>query len=157
MEKVLILDIATKKTGYAYFENGNLKESGIIKTNKGWQQMAINVDTFITELGKLNQIIVEENIIGRNKKGSITLGKIKGAIEYMYFDTVEFKEINNSSWKKHFDISKGTKGKRGQAPSEVQKERSIKLVKSMFGLDVSDDEADAILLGIYYIEKGYEL
>lgn len=76
------------------------------------------------------------------------LCKIIGAV-YCYSllnKDVFYYEIQPSEWRSRLNINKG------KAKREELKQMSIQYVKDNFGLELSDDEADAICIGSGYIK-----
>lgn len=148
MERILILDLSTTCTGWAIFGNGKLESSGYLQLKKGnWLEMVIKLEELLKS--DIQQIIIEDGYVGSNPKVSLNIGKLRGCVEYYArYNWITFKQFKPTQWKSYFEI----KGKRKE-----QKEQSIKKVKEIFNLDVKDDEADAILLGKYYCEKGWKI
>lgn len=151
-ELTLSLDVSTSSTGWAVYNGLALVESGVIKPKGTFLeralQMAITLRDIQSEaIKKYNKpfesIAIEQNNVGGvNQQSVIKIGIATGIIlSRLIADRVYF--INVRSWRKHFLI-KG-KGKK------VLKQQAIDIVANAFNKNVKDDEADAILIGQYFI------
>lgn len=152
-ELTLSLDVSTSSTGWAVYDGLDLVESGVIKPKGTFLeralQMAITLQDIQSEaIKKYNKpfesIAIEQNNVGGvNQQSVIKIGIATGMIlSRLIADRVYF--VNVRTWRKHFDI----KGK----GRKVLKQQSIDLVANKFNKNVKDDEADAILIGLYFIE-----
>lgn len=94
-----------------------------------------------------NIIVIEKLNVGRNMVATRCLSKIIGAV-YCYSilnKDVFYYEIQPSQWRSQIGIQ-SSKRKR-----EEYKQLSIQFVKDNFNINVTDDEADAICVGVGYI------
>lgn len=91
------------------------------------------------------EIVIEQNNVGGgNQQTMVKIGIATGIIiSRLIADRVYF--VNVRTWRKHFAI----KGKGRQ----VLKQQAIDIVADKFKKDVKDDEADAILIGLYFEER----
>lgn len=147
--RILALDNATHQTGFAIFENQELIEHGVKNSSKN--------KTALERITEMKQWLVssidvcEIDFIGLegvqlqrgNPQTLITLAKLLGALEVAAFEKTGRNPsvVSASSWKSFSKI----KGKNRQQ----QKENAQKMVKKLYGMVVSQDAADAILLGRY--------
>lgn len=93
-------------------------------------------------------IVIEKLNVGRNMVATRCLSKIIGAV-YCYSilsDDVFYYEIQPSQWRSKIGIQSKSRKR------DEYKRLSIEYVKNELGIDVSDDEADAICAGIGYIK-----
>lgn len=147
MVKILSLDLSTKSSGFCVFNNGKIVEYGTIKSNdkdflvRG-QYMAEFVMLLCEKYGKFDKVVIEELKIISNQKTLVMLGIVQGMVirEVRYSDIVF---VMPTVWRKKFHLN----GKREDA-----KRKAIALCKSK-GFDTnSDDEAEAILLGMFLLD-----
>ena len=147
MVKVLSLDLSTKSSGFCVFDNDKIVEYGTIKSNdkdflvRG-QYMAEFVMLLCEKYGKFDKVVIEELKIISNQKTLVMLGIVQGMVirEVRYSDIVF---VMPTVWRKKFHLN----GKREDA-----KRKAIALCKSK-GFDTnSDDEAEAILLGMFLLD-----
>ena len=112
-----------------------------------------DTDIRINEIKKYFKLIIEktkpfcvclEDIqYQRNQKTYKFLAQLQGVlINYLVENTLYYQIIHPNSWKSYCGIKIREK-------RNVQKQQSIQIVKNMFDISVSDDEADAILMNIY--------
>ena len=155
------LDLSTKSSGWALFEAGNLKDWGCIASSstdliKRIYIMRDGIQEILSK-SKIDKIIVEEVRpeggygVG-NQKTHRALMWLQAAIAFMVYDfdkKIEIEYIYPSSWRATCGIKNG----RGIVRSTL-KEADIAFVKDKYGLDVNDDIADAICIGLaQYLEQ----
>lgn len=152
---ILSLDLSTKSSGWAIFDNGELKEYGCITASstdliKRIYKMRDELNKIIDK-NKINKIIVEEVRpeggygVG-NQKTHKALMWLQAAIAFMIFDnnnSIEIEYIYPSSWRATLGIKNGRGIKR-----QTLKEADIEFVKNKYNIVVNDDEADAICIGL---------
>lgn len=158
---ILSLDLSTKSSGWALFEAGNLKDWGCIASSstdliKRIYIMRDGIKEILSK-SKVDKIIVEEVRpeggygVG-NQKTHRALMWLQAAIAFMVYDfdkKIEIEYIYPSSWRATCGIKNG----RGIVRSTL-KEADIAFVKDKYGLDVNDDIADAICIGLaQYLEQ----
>ncbi|WP_050150069.1 RuvC family protein [Streptococcus agalactiae] len=95
-------------------------------------------------------IVIEQNtVLGPNQQSSIKIGIATGIIlgkllaEEIYF-------VNVSTWRKYWKFSYKDRSKKSM------KQQAINAVATEFDKQVKDDEADAILIGSYFVNFGKE-
>lgn len=148
--RLVCLDLATKKSGISYWENGVYKESYVINYEK-----IDDIDERIELMGKRlidalnyfepNIIYTEDSFKGNNPKVVKCLSRLHGIVMgWCYINEAEHNLIYPSTWRKYIpDFPNGRNAKRAE-----QKEFSITYVTNKYGFKPqSDDEADAILIG----------
>lgn len=148
--KILNLDQATKTTGYSIFINNNLDTYGLLKVNEKEknpiERMKEMNDKIVALIDGVNpDYVVFENVQFQNNYGTFQqLSQLQGVImAYLFKIDVGFTIIEPSAWKAFC----GIKGRK----REEQKANAIKFVKNKFNIDVSEDEADAISIGVWSI------
>lgn len=152
---LLSLDLSTHSSGWAFFEAGELKDWGCITSAstdliKRIYIMKDGIQEILSK-SKVDKIIVEEVRpeggygVG-NQKTHKALMWLQAAIAFMVYDfnkKIEIEYIYPSSWRATCGIKNG----RGIVRSTL-KEADIAFVKDKYGLDVNDDIADAICIGL---------
>lgn len=146
-KRVLAIDNATHKTGFAIFEDGKYLHGGVKTAIKGDTAVRIAEmkQWFISMvlLWDVDVIGLENVQYQGNAQTLITLSKLLGVLEnaaYELTNKVPYV-VPAVTWKSF----SGVKGKN----RDKQKENAQKIVKARFSLSVSSDLADAILLGRY--------
>ena len=149
---ILSLDLSSKSSGWAIFEDGFLKDYGCITSSSLDLLKRINImkDELKTIVEKYqpNKVVAEEvrpeNGM-QNIKTHRALMWLQGGVALMLYDynkKLELDLIYPSSWRAAIGIKTGRGIKRTSL-----KEKDIQFVKENYNLDVNDDEADAICIG----------
>ena len=156
----LSLDISTTATGWALFEGSDLVESGVLKhKSKSFFERGrfmanelrlIQLRALASYEGAFESIVVEKNsVMGPNQQSMISIGIVTGIIlGRLVADNVYF--VNVSTWRKYWKFSYKDRSKKSM------KLQSVAKVSENFDLNVKDDEADAVLIGSYFVNKGHE-
>lgn len=150
MKNLLSLDQSLNTTGFAYFENGKIKDCGLFKINNK-MPMPQRLGTFYKELSKMSarydfDTIAFEGIQNQNNNSTFQkLAYVQAAVMlWVYFNDVNIKEYLPSHWRKilsdkyHFRFGR----KRAE-----QKRNAQKLVDDKMHIQVEEDVADAICIG----------
>lgn len=148
--RLVSLDLATKKTGIAYFENGKYVESYVIDYEK-----IKDIDERTEKMGKTiisalnyfkpDEVYTEDSFKGKNPKTMKCLCRLHGvAMGWCYMNDVNHHLIYPSTWRKYIPgFPNGRSVKR-----EQQKDYSVQYVRDNYKIEPkTDDEADAILIG----------
>lgn len=156
----LSLDVSTTGTGWAVFDGSTLVRSGVIKPKpKSFYErakiMASELKTVqLIALQKydkpFNDIVIEKNsVMGPNQQSMIKIGIVTGMIlGRLVADEIYF--VNVSTWRKYWKFSYKDRSKKSM------KQQAIATVLNEFNKAVKDDEADAILIGSYFVNFGKE-
>lgn len=156
----LSLDISTSATGWALFEGSDLVQSGVLKhKSKSFFERGrfmaselrlIQLRALASYEGPFESIVVEKNsVMGPNQQSMISIGIVTGIIlGRLVADNVYF--VNVSTWRKYWKFSYKDRSKKSM------KLQSVAKVSENFDLNVKDDEADAVLIGSYFVNKGHE-
>ncbi|HEM4249653.1 TPA: hypothetical protein ACGO2A_002102 [Streptococcus suis] len=154
----LSLDISTAGTGWAIFRGSDLVQSGVLKhESKSYfergRYMASELRAIQSRaLQKFDcpfeTIVVEKNnVMGPNQQSMMSIGIVTGLIlGRLIADQVVF--VNVSTWRKHWKFSYKDRSKKSM------KVQSVAKVAENFKKAVKDDEADAILIGSYFVDAG---
>ena len=152
---ILSIDASTKSSGWAYLTDNILIDHGCITASstdliKRIQKITNEIDLILKKYS-INKIILEEVRpeggygVG-NQKTHKALMWLQAAIAFLIHDnypTIEIEYIYPSSWRATLGIKNGRGIKR-----QSLKEADIEYVKNNFNINVNDDEADAICIGL---------
>ena len=154
------LDVSTTGTGWAIYDGSALLQSGVIKPKpKSFYERAkiMASELKMVQLRALQKydkpfddIVVEKNsVMGPNQQSMIKIGIVTGLIlGRLVADEIYF--VNVSTWRKYWKFSYKDRSKKSM------KQQAISTVASEFQKQVKDDEADAILIGSYFVNFGKE-
>ena len=154
---IMSLDVSTKSTGLAIFDNNKLISYKLITASspdliKRIQKITKEIQETIEEYPKINKLILEEvrpeDSIGLNTNTHRALMWAQAAIAFMVHDNypkITMDYIYPGTWRKDCGIKTGRGIKR-----EMLKKADIQFVKDNYNLDVNDDIADAICIGYAY-------
>lgn len=163
---ILSLDLSTHSSGWAYFEDGELKDHNCITSAstdliKRIYKMTEGIAEILNKYS-IDKIIVEEvrpegGYGVSNTKTHRALMWLQAATAFLIHDKyshIEIEYIYPSSWRANLGIKNGRGIKR-----TTLKEQDIQYVKDKYNIEVNDDEADAICIGLsrYVKEDNNEL
>lgn len=150
MPKILSFDQSTRCSGYAVFENGKYIESGVVDMNKSKLETDRRSFEMAKELWKIikkykpNHLIIEDTQQQNNVKTVITLARLQGmVIGYAEAHGVKVHILLPSQWRAALSYTQGPKVKR-----QMLKQQSIDYVKKNFGLELPEDECEALAEGV---------
>ena len=150
MTKILGIDQATT-TGWAILENGDLIKYGKFTVNGDWvkkvSQIKKNVERLIND-NKPDIVAIEDVQQQANPQVFKKLAELKGVLENMLYERydVDYKIISSNSWKSTCGIKKKGRTK--------EKKASQQHVKTVFSVNVTQDEADAINISYHiYVDN----
>lgn len=151
---LLSLDTSTTSTGWAIFKDGKYQESGVIddfkKVKNGYERLKLMTKELLDSIGQLKPdiIVIEKDVVFGNMKVIDMLMKIIGAVYgFCLFNGITYYEFAPSEWRKYVKLQAF-----GRKRDEFKK-ASIKYIKDNLNMDVNDDEADAICIGLAYCKK----
>lgn len=151
---VLALDQATKLTGYSIWVDGQLINYGVFNVEdvKETESRVENTKMFlraIVDLYKVDRVILEDIQQQSNPKVYKLLAELLGVLtNYLYENKIPYTTVRPSEWRK---ILKVTGRKR-----QEQKDSAKELVRSLYNKDTTEDESDAICLGLAVHKKGLD-
>ena len=147
------IDGSTNRTGIAVFCDGCYVKHTLVDLHKV-KDINERIPKMISEICKYiddvkpDKILMEETILSSNTDTLKKLAYLAGGIMfYAYERGIEFKLVLPSEWRKKIGLQQSNKIKR-----EVLKQESIQAVKQEYGLDVTNDEAEAILIARSYFD-----
>lgn len=145
--KICGIDASTKKTGISLLEDGKLIEYRLLDYSrekdleKRMKEMCLSISTLL-EYFNPNLILCEDVWLSANPNTAKTLARLGGAI-YMWaiLNNKDFNFLIPSNWRAIVGL------KIGKVKREDLKKMAVQKVKADYGLDVTDDVAEAILIG----------
>ena len=154
---LMSIDASTKATGVAIFDEGKLIHYECLYENDANVLNRIsNMTDRLISLAieyKINEVALEDvmpNDVKHNQQIYTVLMYLQGSIA-LALNKIHLK-INKlfvaSNWRKIVGIKTG----RG-VYRETLKKSSMKLVKDHYNIDVNDDVADAVCIGIAYLKE----
>ncbi|HHY96858.1 MAG TPA: crossover junction endodeoxyribonuclease RuvC [Acholeplasma sp.] len=150
--KILCLDQSTKVTGYSIFQDKELISYGVLKSdpNEGNPVERIKqMNDKIIELTESSNpnFVVFEQVQFQNNYGTFQqLSQLQGVImAHLFKRDVGFIMVEPSAWRSICGI-------KGRKRAEQKRNTQI-FVKKKYKIDVSEDEADAIGIGTWAINK----
>lgn len=156
--KTLSLDLSTKSSGWAIWEDNNLimhgcivkKSKDVIKRIAQMRNQVISLIRFYN----IDKIIMEEVRPDYNSHTGKVLIWLQAAVviaAYELNSKIKYDFINASEWRAALNIKQGSGIKRNQL-----KPQDIQYVKDKYDIEVNDDEADAICIFDGYCIKNNE-
>lgn len=147
--KMVSLDTSSTETGYAYFENGILIESGVINLKKEkdieirLEDMCLNIINVLSEY-KPETVVIEMTVVERGASTQRLLSEIVGVVRgWALCNYAEFVIFRPSVWRKYV-CAEDEKVPKKRADCKLW---SMHKVKQLFSIEVDDNESDAILVG----------
>ena len=158
IKKLLSFDQASIKTGYAYFEDGNLKKFGVLKVNgnDSTEQRVYDMSLLIKECIEKydpDKIVIEDVQNQCNVAIVKMLARLQGIIIGICFNRgISCKIMVPAEWRKVLNFTQG-KTKRAEL-----KRQSIEFVLSHYNSAlqnriITDDESDAVCIGCAFLKK----
>ena len=148
--RVVSFDQSTRCSGYAVFEDGEYIESGIVDMSKSKLETDKRSFKMAKELWKIikkykpDEIVLENVQQQSNPATMIVLARLAGMIiGYAEAHNVHVHILLPSQWRKALGYSQGAKVKRQEL-----KQQSIDYVKENFGLNLPEDQCEAIAEGV---------
>lgn len=149
--KILCFDQATNISGYSVFEDSKLITYGVLNSDHEEKNTLERLKQMTDEIVKLTKkikpdVVILENIqMQRNVATFKSLAQLQGMIMYyLNKSNICYWYIEPTAWKSFCKI-------KGRSRKE-QKPNTIKFVKEVYNIDVTEDEADAIGIGFWAIK-----
>lgn len=156
--KICSFDPGTNKTGIAILEDGNIKETKLIKVKpkkplaERQKELIQGISDFVSEkISNIDYIGIETQYVGWNRQGTIKLSEFTGIIKgwFLCQYPCQWGSILNIT---PSEAKKALTGK-GNASKEVVKQYA----EALIGKILSQDEADAVAIGLATQKKGWEI
>ena len=141
------IDASTNKTGIAIFRNGQYVKHTLIDLHKiknpsdRIPKMMTSICDYLDNY-KVDKIIMEESMFTSNISTVKMLSQLAGAV--LFYATskgIDFELSLPSHWRKIVGLTQSSKIKR-----DILKSEAVNAVTQEYGLNVSDDVAEAILI-----------
>lgn len=149
---ILALDMSTKSTGYAIFQDGKLIDYGCltasnVNTLDRIKNMAQKIASVITN-NKITEIVAEQVAPDFGSRVYKPLLYLQCQLEYFVHNSnmpIKINYLFPNTWRKTLGIP--VRGGR-----DALKASDIKFVQDKYHLDITNDDiADAICIGLSYI------
>ena len=135
-----------KKSGVINFDTNECKKKYKDNSEQRLQDMCIAIINLLREY-RPDIIVIEKLNVGRNMVAVRHLAKVTGVVYcYSILNNCFYYEIQASQWRSQIGIQAKNRKR------EEYKRLAIEYVKNIFGINVTDDEADSICAGIGYIK-----
>ena len=154
MSRLLALDQASKVTGWAIFEDGELKSYGKISlddpnTDTRLVQLRQGIQTLVADYN-IDEVIFEDiqqqNNVTNNVQTFKVLAEVYGVVsELLQEIQIPHSAVLAASWK-------STLGIKGRTRAEQKKNAQL-YVEQNYGIHVIQDIADAVCIGTHHIKK----
>lgn len=154
MSRLLALDQASKVTGWAIFEDGELKSYGKISlddpnTDTRLVQLRQDIQTLVADYN-INEVIFEDiqqqNNVANNVQTFKVLAEVYGVVSELLQELqIPHSTVLAASWK-------STLGIKGRTRAEQKKNAQL-YVEQNYGIHVIQDIADAVCIGTHHIKK----
>lgn len=152
--KVIGIDASTNKTGIAIFQDTKYVEHTLIDLHKikdageRIPKMMLAICNYLDK-HKADKIIMEESVMTTNISTVKMLASLAGAVMYYAAShDIEFELTLPTHWRKKIGLSQSNKIKR-----EILKAEAMAAVKQEYGMDLTDDECESILIA----RSGFDL
>lgn len=144
--RLIAIDGSTKKSGIAYFYNGEYQEHCLLDFSKDdtmdsrFKSMAEALWEKL-DFYKPNIVYMEETYTARNPQTTKFLTRLQGVV-YLWciHNECEFNTVCPAQWRKQLKFTQG------KVKRDKLKEQSIKYILDNYNLTVGDDIADAICI-----------
>lgn len=152
--RIIGIDASTQKSGIAIFEDGKYITHILIDLHKEKDTMTriphmINSICEKIDEYKPDKILMEETMLSSNTDVLKKLAYLAGGImAYAYKNNIDFQFLLPTEWRKRIGMAQSKKIKR-----EALKEEAIKMVLQEYKINVTDDEAESILIA----RSGFDL
>lgn len=151
--KLIAFDQSTTRSGYCIMELGTAQiiESGVIIPKKNGETIDRIIYTIkrclhLVRTNEIAFVFIEGIQIQKNPVVYEVLAKLAGSLEVMLYESGYLVNVVKASeWRKRVGI-------KGRKRADVKKE-AIELVKELYDLEVSDDEAEAVLFARAFAKK----
>ena len=154
--RIMSMDQSTKKSGWAIFDESQYVCSGVVDKTKSELDTYERSFDMAKDLWKIiakykpERLVIEDVQNQQNTNTVIVLSRLQGMIiGYAEAHGIQTYILLPSQWRKALSYHQGPKVKR-----EELKQQSLDYVKEHFGLDVCEDQAEAICIN-YAAHKIY--
>ena len=143
--KLIAFDQSTTRSGFCIMEmgSGDIIESGVIIPKKNDETIdrityTIKRCLHLVRTNEITFVFIEGVQVQKNPVVYEVLAKLAGSLEIMLYESGYFVNVVKASeWRKRVGV-------KSRKRVDVKKE-AIEMVKEIYGIEVSDDEAEAVL------------
>lgn len=145
--KIMAIDASTKSTGISLWEDEKLETYTLLQTSLKNIEDRFK-DMSIMLLRSLNNwcpdaVFLEETVVARNVQVQRFLTRLQGVVYcWCIQNDKEFNTIRPTAWRKAVGIKQGKKKR------DELKQEAISLVNEKFNIEVNDDVAESICIGL---------
>lgn len=146
--KILAFDQSTKISAFSVWIDGQYKESGCIDlhkikdTSERVRAMGVELCKTIAKYSP-DKVVIEEVAQQSNALTLKLLARIQGIIiGFCAAHNIDTYIVEPSKWRSKLSFSQGSGVKRKEL-----KAQAIKYIKDVYGLELSEDECEAICIG----------
>ena len=149
--KILAFDQASQKTGVAWFEDSTLLGYEVLdysRVKDADLRVRLMMESMFNLIGehKPDALVFEGVALQRSAGAVIMLAQIQGGLMgYCYSHNISGMIYKPSVWRKMLGFKQGRNIKRAQLKAQAQK-----FVKDHYDIEVTEDEADAICIGLAF-------
>lgn len=149
---VLSLDQSSVSTGYSVFDGSDLLRYGVIDlhkcdTNERIPNMCRRINALLDKVHP-DIVIFEDVSLRTSVKTLIMLSRLQGCImQSCYERNIPFHVYAATSWRKLIGMKQGSKKRK------ELKEDAMSLVRSSYGINIGDDCAESICMGLAYLKE----
>lgn len=154
MKRLLALDQSSKTTGYAIYHDDRLYTFGHFTCNqKDIGERLMNIRYKVIELidqYDINEVIMEDIHLEEDVNNNVQTFKKLAEVFGVIYEMLTEKDITNgavqaSVWKSGVGITSRQRA--------AQKRDAQKLVHEKFNVNPTEDEADAVCIGLYWTNQ----
>lgn len=146
------IDASTKSTGLSLFNDGVYSSSTLIQfgdkeMDKRFKKMSDAILLFLED-NRPDIIYMEEAVVLRNAQTQRFLVRLQGVVyAWSILNNADCEFIRPTEWRSLVGIKSGKKKR------EELKKEAINLAKEKLNIEVNDDVAESILIGMAAINK----
>ena len=145
--RIMAIDASTKSTGISLWEDKELISYKLIRTSlknidDRFKDMCLMILRSLEDWNP-DEIYLEETVVARNVQVQRFLTRLQGVVYcWCIQNNKKFNTIRPTVWRKAVGIKQGKKKR------DELKQEAISLVNKKFNIEVNDDVAESICIGL---------
>lgn len=150
--KVIGLDQSTRRSAYSVFINGKLKRFGTFVADEKEKDPYVRMEQMHEQLSaflkkeKPDAVVIENIQFQKNQHAYAVLGNMQGVVfAILYALHIPFFVVEPSKWRVNVGIKPTSK-------REILKKDAIETASAKYGIDASEDESEAALIGQWLVD-----
>lgn len=150
--KLVGLDQSTRRSAYSVFINGKLKRYGVFVANEHEKDPYVRMEQMHEALyaflkkEKPDAVVIENIQFQKNQHAYGILGNMQGVVFAILFALhIPFFVVEPTKWRINVGIKPNSK-------REILKNDAIKTASAKYGIDASEDESEAALIGQWLVD-----